>query len=469
MDFSKKPKALTCFICNREFGTNSLQIHMKQCIKKSDNPNIQIPDYYNNIFNKINNGEKLSENDYENTNETAYKDYKEVSLFPCPNCNRRFLPDRLEVHLRSCRGNDNYDIGSKKNVAFSSNTKFNKNSSNNTSTVSKFQYNNLSKSSGNTDVMKNTSMTKLPNISNNKNNNTLSKSIYGNNFSSAVKNNSKSVSKFSQSNSNKSNYTQFGFNKKPLMLVCYVCGREFSKHSIDIHLEQCMDKHVNEEINAGVPKHKIFTPNPPDILITIIDKVHNKEQVTADEINSYNSWAENMYKEVGMRQCSNCKRKFAKDRLDVHLKSCNPQQLSSNTTSGNRNYNSIYSGENNSNNTSNNYRAKGQRPQMHMCPLCGREYGSLSLDIHMKTCVIKFDKAQEDLPKNKRRSAESIIQKYNQTKIGINTNGNYNLDAINNQMFNIYNKEALVPCERCGRTFLPDRLIVHLRSCKGPK
>nr|CAD7573557.1 unnamed protein product [Timema californicum] len=29
--------------------------------------------------------------------------------------------------------------------------------------------------------------------------------------------------------------------------------------------------------------------------------------------------------------------------------------------------------------------------------------------------------------------------------------------------------EQLVPCAACGRTFMPDRLTVHERSCKGPK
>ena len=37
----------------------------------------------------------------------------------------------------------------------------------------------------------------------------------------------------------------------------------------------------------------------------------------------------------------------------------------------------------------------------------------------------------------------------------------YNEDAFEN-----FNTKALEPCGNCGRTFLPDRLIVHLRSCK---
>ena len=36
-------------------------------------------------------------------NAEAYKDWSDNALEPCPNCSRRFLPDRLVVHLRSCK------------------------------------------------------------------------------------------------------------------------------------------------------------------------------------------------------------------------------------------------------------------------------------------------------------------------------------------------------------------------------
>lgn len=45
-------------------------------------------------------------------NDEAFKQYNEVSLEPCHNCGRTFLPDRLKVHLKSCdkahskKGND---------------------------------------------------------------------------------------------------------------------------------------------------------------------------------------------------------------------------------------------------------------------------------------------------------------------------------------------------------------------------
>ena len=119
-------------------------------------------------------------------------------------------------------------------------------------------------------------------------------------------------------------------------------------------------------------------------------------------------------------------------------------------------------------------RAPGQRPRGLICPLCGREYGTASLQIHMKTCRQKFELQQQDLPKNLRKSADKIIAAYEKKQAMMNMqtggSGAYNFDALNDQAFDTYNKEALVPCSNCGRTFLPDRLIVHQRSClKHPK
>ena len=110
-------------------------------------------------------------------------------------------------------------------------------------------------------------------------------------------------------------------------------------------------------------------------------------------------------------------------------------------------------------------RMPGQKPRMLVCPLCGREFGTASLEIHMKSCKKKFEIQQQDVPKNMRRNADKIIQSYYQN-MAMMSGGGYNMDEMNAQAFDTYNTQALVPCENCGRTFLPDRLLVHLRSCK---
>jgi len=44
-------------------------------------------------------------------------------------------------------------------------------------------------------------------------------------------------------------------------------------------------------------------------------------------------------------------------------------------------------------------------------------------------------------------------------------NGSYDFESYNEEAFKDFNEKALVPCHNCARTFLPDRLVVHLRSC----
>jgi hypothetical protein len=47
--------------------------------------------------------------------------------------------------------------------------------------------------------------------------------------------------------------------------------------------------------------------------------------------------------------------------------------------------------------------------------------------------------------------------------------GKLNKQEYNELAFANYNEKALVPCEKCGRTFLPDSLKRHLKGCKGEK
>ena len=54
-------------------------------------------------------------------------------------------------------------------------------------------------------------------------------------------------------------------------------------------------------------------------------------------------------------------------------------------------------------------RLPGQRPRGLICPLCGREYGTASLQIHMKSCRQKYELQQQELPKHLRKSADKII------------------------------------------------------------
>ena len=72
----------------------------------------------------------------------------------------------------------------------------------------------------------------------------------------------------------------------------------------------------------------------------------------------------------------------------------------------------------------------------------------------------------KSLPSNKRRNADKNLANYEAYKNrGISSGGNYNIDHLNQQAFDKYNKDALVEREYYGRTFLPDNLFEHQKIC----
>lgn len=101
-----KKKTVVCYICGREFGSSSVSIHEPQCLKKWRAENDKLPKSQRRktptrpeILPSLANGDS---SDVERFNEAAWKSAQD-QLIPCENCGRRFNPDRLPVHQRSCK------------------------------------------------------------------------------------------------------------------------------------------------------------------------------------------------------------------------------------------------------------------------------------------------------------------------------------------------------------------------------
>nr|XP_045363800.1 zinc finger protein 474 isoform X2 [Camelus bactrianus] len=99
-----------------------------------------------------------------------------------------------------------------------------------------------------------------------------------------------------------------------------------------------------------------------------------------------------------------------------------------------------------------------RRPGFRVCYVCGREFGSQSLGIHEPQCLEKWRIENSKLPKHLRRPEPSKPPP-------LSSSGSYNLQAANEAAFQS-SQAQLLPCESCGRTFLPGRLLVHQRICK---
>lgn len=104
-------------------------------------------------------------------------------------------------------------------------------------------------------------------------------------------------------------------------------------------------------------------------------------------------------------------------------------------------------------------------PRTVVCYICGREFGSKSLSIHEPQCLKKWQVENDKLPKKQRRPPPQKPQGL--PIIAAGGGGRYTEEW--NQAAWQSAQANLVPCENCGRTFAPDRLSVHQRSCSPDK
>ena len=273
-----RPVALVCYLCGKEFGTSSLEIHLKSCRKtfaannKGVDPESLRPEIMDEVFEMISSKKGIDYNLISNYNLEAEKNYKDSNYFPCPTCGRKFPEDRLEIHLRGCKPKSGWQ-----NVL-----------------STKTSSNGLNKS------------TELSTTSNSK------------------KINEPRTPKLLKGQASTSNLPGLmGFGQKPNFLICYICGREFGKYSLEIHLKACIEKknEIEEMQKTGKSKTKTIYKNPEE-LDTIFSKLALNEDVGTNDILKYNQIANEIFREKTMKPCPNCNRRFLPDRLEVHLKSC---------------------------------------------------------------------------------------------------------------------------------------------------
>ncbi|CAF0872326.1 unnamed protein product [Rotaria sp. Silwood1] len=98
-------------------------------------------------------------------------------------------------------------------------------------------------------------------------------------------------------------------------------------------------------------------------------------------------------------------------------------------------------------------------PQFVLCYVCGRKYGTQSIEIHEPQCLEKWHVENAKLPPNLRRPPPR------KPDVHIGSGDSYTLDQINDAAYEA-SKSQLIPCDNCGRKFAADRIQVHQRSCK---
>lgn len=100
-----------------------------------------------------------------------------------------------------------------------------------------------------------------------------------------------------------------------------------------------------------------------------------------------------------------------------------------------------------------------------MCYICGRQTLLAGYDFHVTQCKDLFIKREMQKPKRERRPVpEDPMLSFQATGLPGGPMRQEHLDAFNEHAERAF-QATLAPCQFCGRTFQPDKLVIHNRSC----
>lgn len=170
-----------------------------------------------------------------------------------------------------------------------------------------------------------------------------------------------------------------------------------------------------------------------------------------------------------MTRCPNCFRTFLEERIEIHLKSCtsdNPHKIApsvAKAAGGEDNIKTyipkieqnIYKGQE----KEAFYEKNIVKPKTLMCHICGKEYGTASYEIHLKNCAKIWEERESRKPPRERRPVPAMPENL---PGGLTSSA---LEKRNNLVNEAFTSQVMVQCPNCSRTFLEDRIEVHMKSC----
>eukprot|EP00668_Euglena_longa_P012127 GGOE01014554.1.p1 GENE.GGOE01014554.1~~GGOE01014554.1.p1 ORF type:complete len:751 (-),score=111.63 GGOE01014554.1:432-2684(-) len=243
---------------------------------------------------------------------------------------------------------------------------------------------------------------------------------------------------------------------KPALLVCYLCGQQFGSSSLPIHQPQCYSKKLTEWKNGNKATRGPKPRNPTEVDLQAPAKITGRN---AEEVEEFNRQQFSDFTQQ-LAQCHNCGRKFFPDRLQVHLRSCKPDA----SAGGSKPVNGSNFEPSRAKSPSPD-RSKGIKPQLLVCYLCGQQFGTQSLPIHIPQCykkrLIQWTSGDPATRGPKPRDPSTV-----DINVPTSLGNGMDIDSFNQMNFDQYNSN-LSPCPNCARTFNPSALQVHLRSCKA--
>ena len=110
------------------------------------------------------------------------------------------------------------------------------------------------------------------------------------------------------------------------------------------------------------------------------------------------------------------------------------------------------------------------KPPALLCHICGREYGTTSLAIHLPQCAKLWKDRQKLLPRSERRPVpKAPLTLSTITSMKIDSKDTAAMEEFNRTMMGVFVEKGLVGCQHCGRRFLEEKLPIHQRSCTAER
>jgi len=402
-----------CYICGREYGSNSIAIHEKQCYE------LKLKQHQQQGKKLLIRPPQLEKADtLEERNSMAQEAYETMMTEQCLACHRTFSSkDKLAKHMKGCErakrmsitgirdclvpgnNNDVESMMSNKNdfcqIITSSQTSIDQHL-NNTSTHPKSRRCSARSSVTSTTMTMSSSSLMPPNI-----------------------------------------------------YLCYICGRQYGSNSIASHERKCLDLHrKQQELLPKAERKEIIPP---------ADLPPPGDPTTRD---LRNDLITNFQETQVMEKCIGCQRTFAsKEKLQKHMKGCKAAAEATarkNKAPLLRNCIVPTGGESQRLKDTSNRSVTSSVSKMHLCYICGREYGSKSIAIHEKQCKVLFQKQQDRLPKEEQKpipprpdfeNSSSLVERNAMAKL-------------------TYESSVMETCCGCNRTFHgKDKLLKHQKGC----
>jgi len=153
--------------------------------------------------------------------------------------------------------------------------------------------------------------------------------------------------------------------RKPGMLECCFCGKEFTMLEMEVHVPKCMESDSRL---------------PPDITSPAVLRSRLADLTEQMDLMAYDGFMDSRL------VCHSCGRKINPERMEAHLRACSgksDKKMVTSTTSDLK------------------------KPLAIVCHICGREYGSSSISIHQQQCFKKHIEKSQPSPLLHSRSSQN--------------------------------------------------------------